>query len=242
MEDISDIFKEDIEKEIARFRNKKILTVDKIFPGFYINILKKLRYYEVDSIEDLKRNYEKLSKVLCIELSYEQRKIKNKIFSEMMEYYGNEMEEYFNLTGGRFHKFSVLGIEFNLNPTFIQNVYLDNFDFIKRKSFEAFEFDIKDIYNEKIKGVFVYFDNGFRPEENNIAKKQMVKVISSLPSVSFDLDFIVLPENDKIKTNGSYVVRGKKLSVKGIYRIEERNKEEDHTPTGSNVSSLVSVH
>lgn len=242
MEELKDIFKEGINKTVALQKNRKKMSEDWIFLEFYIKILEKLRYFEVDSISDLKNNYKRLSNLSFIEFPLKNIYDKRDFLVCAFKYIYND--SYFDSIGRHFNNPGSLVVEINLNLANIEGVYLENLKNIEGRIFKAFEFDIKDIYNEKIKGMFVYSSKMSWPEDSDTSKKQIEKLLLSSPLDSFDIRFKVFSRNTIIYNMDTDYPKefGKKLYVINIQGNDKRGKEEDYTPVGSNVSSLISVH
>lgn len=124
-------------------------------------------------------------------------------------------------------------IKYNPNMAYIRNVYLINNekDFISREYFKACNFEIKDSHNQSIKGTYVY--KHFLSVEmlDSLNKEMLSKVmLSSQNNSTFDLVFNALPEDYKIRSNGTLVERGKKLQIIGIHKSEDGYFEKLKTP------------
>jgi len=231
MEDITDSFKKEIEWDIILQKMSSGITSE-----LNIKILEKLKYFEVDSINDLKNHYEELSKLSSIELSLKNDDDKNNLSCYVRDVIYNY--KYLNLIGREFNHLDNWLINMNLNLVRMDGVHIRTKEHIKKESFQAFELNIENYHNE-IEGVFVYFNNMRTLKENDISEKQINKVSSF--SNLFDIDFKLFPENTEIGNIGYTHRSGEKLYVIDIWGSGKRNKEEYHTPTGSNVSSSPNV-
>lgn len=228
MKDITDSFKEEIEWNIDLEKKSGNTIIQKV----NIEILKNLKYFKVDSIHDLKYHYDKLSELSLIELSLKNDDDKNKLSAHMENVIYND--KHFNLIGCYSDDLDSWQIKINLKLVEMDGVYFENLKHIEEKSFGAFELNIKDYHNE-IEGIFVYSNNMKTLEEDDTPEKQINKVSSSLNY--FDIKFKLFSKNTEISNIGYTHLSGEKLYIIDILDDDRRNKEEDHTPTGSNVSS-----
>lgn len=232
MREITNKAKEEADKEIERrYREESGLKFSlgkheiKIPRKIISALEEKIRVYEVEDIEDLERNYDVLSKTSsvppCIWFFGLRIFPLYIIDKDLRHSLGDKSrDELRRLTQ---MDASEMSLKVNYNVTLIENVYLGNFDFIKRKSFEACEFDIRDRCNKVIRGLFVY--HHIPPEgEDDRKKKELGKALAASEAVTFDLQSIALSEYYMTKRNGIYMPRGKKLWVQSIYR---RGKSEE---------------
>jgi|GEM_PF-3575871 len=216
----------------------------KLSKKIWFEVERKKRYFEVNNIKDIERNYDALSKNSYLPLSYclwdfingipvlfnlAESKNSESSNSETQSSGDpdlNELKEYFDLTWHNKTKFS---FKRNLNYAFISNVYLGNFNFIKKKSFGACELDIRDNHNKTIRGVLAYRHHPIEPKDDSL-EPQLAKVLSASESTPFDLEFQALSENYKIKQKGVYIPRGKKLLILDIHRRDGGSDENTDFP------------
>ncbi len=107
---------------------------------------KKVRYYETENVDDIRKNYSELSrtsKVPFTAIWWTLTKMAPELLKDPAFANRNidERKEYLDLSCPKKRRG---GLEIVMRLTSIENVYLDNFRFIKRRSFEACEMDIMD--------------------------------------------------------------------------------------------------
>lgn len=130
------------------------------------DVLKRFRTFEVDDIKDLLNNYPFLSQLSEVPDSCKNLLQSNKLeeytveiteqetkelgdTKEIAEVLGTELIKYFELI-------SSTGMVFNFIN--LDNVYLNNFKFWDKHFFGAVEFNINDINDDNLEGIFIYRD------------------------------------------------------------------------------------
>lgn len=216
----------------------KIDGSDKPLPrGLVIKILKKYRFYELEDISDIERNYKTLTKgdglsfslflYLIVNLPKDMRneKLKNKAL-EYGSNYGNLSP--FGISGCN-NSYGLIP-KFNFNFAHIENVTLDNIVMAEINYPESCEFNIRDRKGKTINGVFVYGARIIGDEQ-----EQIRNLLMAPPETYFDLGFLALNELYLIKRDGKYQARGKQLLVHRITR-HDGNKE---TNIGSSPFEII---
>ena len=231
---------EEVDEEKLYFEDgiHRILVPKKVL----YDLEKRARHYEVDDIEDLNGNYGILSRTKFPPFSVLSWTIKT-IPPLVWKYGGGSFsppqpQEYHDLICDHHNRFSP---KINLNFVSIDNVYLRNFSFIKKDSFEACEFDIEDRRDNQIRGVFIYRDS-YRVigGERESSQRQLEKVLDSPETSSFDLLVTAMSEDYKLNEKGVEKPRGKRLHVHNIHRQEE-DKENLEIPQDDSTIDIPST-
>ncbi len=99
-----------------------------------------------------------------------------------------------------------------LSLGFMDNVYIDDVRFVRKKFPEDIEFVVLDSDRRSMNGVLVFT----RGAEDLESKKRQLTLALSGNGTPVDISFYALPERTKIIRDGVYIRRGKKLHVEDI--------------------------
>ena len=250
MKDETEMFAKGIREEIDKLHKFGNLSL----PISLVNsFIRKTRIYSTEDVRDIIANYDRISSarfspsligyaIRLVMFSTSKMARKTKIFDdlgsrlELLDAVSPEDEIlYEELTCvARFSKF-------NFNLANVDNVYLHNFEFLKRYSFEAVEFDISDIEGSALKGVFVYKHPFYEDESEKrdiAAQKELELVLMSDGKTAFDLDYTAMDERFQLKRNGLYIPRGKKILVDHINKLGSGYKKR-YSPSGSFIPAPI---
>ncbi|MEK6926051.1 MAG: hypothetical protein AABW50_02115 [Nanoarchaeota archaeon] len=199
---------------------------------------KKVKLYEADDIEDVLDNYDLLLKKKISPLIALLWGIKNysKMTSDPEFVYS--LENFTRYDDPQCDK-KFLGI--NLNFAGLDNVYLDNFNFIEEARNKCVEFDIRDWHQEVIRGAFIYerYPNYLNKGRE---KEQLRMVLDANEATPFDITFQALPGSIIHSSNERIFHREILLNVLSIKR-KRGDKETIDTPSEASpyfIPSLVS--
>jgi len=234
MKEVTDTLKTKIEDKVQdlytnqegvsfRYGDHRFQMPEKVF----FALEEKMRYYETENVDDIRKNYSALSKTSRIPFSViwwiltkmAPELAKDPAFKNKSRI---ERKEYLDLTypsTGRGDP------NITMNLTSLENVYLDNLRFIKRRSFEACEMDIMDKDMECINGIFVYQHVPYQ-DFDDLNKEQLGKALGAPQATLFDIIFTAMPEDYVVERFGIKSKRGKKLHIQSI----KKNKGKDEEP------------
>ncbi len=240
MKEITDKFRnKHIEELMESFSEKEVKTKIngqevKISKRYVLAFEKRIKYFETENIEDIHKNYLELTRnrgvgIITTFLGIKEGlKIMRKNPEIIRDNKNEEDENYcFNESKNP--------LKMNLNMGFIDNIYVDNFKFIKRNSYKSCKFDIKDIKGDFIRGAFVYESKTNQDNENK--KAQLEKILNSDGASPFDIVFMALNKKFEKNEKRIYLPKERKLLV---IEFKDKNKnDENHTPYNENLPETI---
>ncbi len=178
-----------------------------------------VRIFEVDDIRDLRENYaalsqtSKLPKCMVKWLSkqnYDATGLKDMTPQEYMEFLA------LTHAADAAWKF-----EHNFNQVMLPHVYLQNPRYIKRKTFEACQFDILDRHFEMMPGVYFYRHNPPMSIDDTL-QTQLAAAVNASPLTTFELGVQVMGRKFPVFKNGRFSPRGEMLYIHDIQKSDGR--------------------
>ena len=226
--------------------------VDRISDAIEREFVRQCRFYEAESVSDVKRNYPSLSKMAFLSPKFWsgyynlhaptlKAKMQDEIFPGVYE---DQQREY--------HELTCIGTSLwlpRINPHYVtlENVRIGNFRTpIVREIFEAIEFDIIDldaayqrmsgICNEpdSIPGIFIYrYAEDYDPD----CTRALEEIMRSDPAAEFDIEFQAMDPFYALKYTGTGM-RGRKLFITDIERNSGSRETVQDIPKGHLVNML----
>ena len=243
MREITDLVKDITDKQLEeKYGNQPIeITIagQKVYfsKRLYRFYEKKLHYYTLDDLRDLHGHYDFLSQTaffpltfipVALSIGFKLHKQNPLVFHQP----ANDAVLYDELTEeGSSRKM----FRMSKHHCTLDNMYLDNFSFIHRQSFDACTLTVTDGTAEKIDGVFVYRHFPKIDKWDDQLKTQLTSVLAAEAATPFDILFTPMHPNYPVQKHGEIQPRGKKLLIQYI----QWKKEE---PESAKIPSIYSTH
>ncbi len=189
---------------------------------------KVVKYYEADSISDIKENYRLVTKENIIPFKilkwHIEQAVKSKGYVDMVKKGLDEGIDSILRVSKRFVP------KQNLNIVTIDNVYITNFQDTHKYSFDICEFEIYDIHGGTMSGMYTTRLFGHNKNESKLAKLEMIKTADG--SRPFDLTVQALSEQYKDRKTKKIITLEKKLHVIDIRDPRKELSEAEVSPDG----------
>ena len=213
-----------------RVGNHKIFIPKKIL---YMN--ERLnQYYEVDSIEDIRANYPELSRPIMLPLKLITWQLLRLFPWTLWDVLKTDLKDPLNEEGSFISGYKMCThhpFETVKSFIFLNNAYLDNFNYIKTPNYEVCEFEISD-NTGSIPGFAITRDND-EPDMAEVLAKEVRLADNSPRFQAFDIEARALPPDYSVWREEGKVPRGEMLRVFQIHTHRGKPEDMELMPMGN---------